>query len=206
MIKQNLFIVFEGIEGAGKSTQVKLLADYFKKNGKEVITTHEPGGTAFGKQIREILLETKIDLEPLTEFLLFCSDRKEHVKKLIKPALEQGKIVICDRFIDSLRAYQIGANNLDKKIVEELITWTTDGLKPDLVIFLDLSVESGLERRRKIYNNRFDNFGINFYQKVRQYYLKLSQNNNHWLVLDGQKSKEEIFSEIKLELVKKGFL
>jgi len=201
-----LFITFEGIEGAGKSTQVELLAEYFRKIGKEVITTHEPGGTDFGKQIREILLETNINLESLSEFLLFCADRKEHVEKLIKPALGKGKIVICDRFVDSSRAYQIGAKNLDKKLVEQLIDWTTGNIKPDLTIFLDVPVEVGLERRRKIYHNRFDNLEISFYKKVRQYYLKLSQNNNHWLVLDGQKSETKIFDQIKIELAKKGFL
>jgi dTMP kinase len=204
--QKNLFISFEGIEGAGKSTQVKLLAEYFKKNGRKVIITHEPGGTEFGKKIREILLETNLNLEPLTEFLLFCADRKEHIEKLIKPSLGEGKIVICDRFTDSSRAYQIGAKNLDKKLVEQLIDWTTAGLKPDLVIYLDISVKDGLERRQKIYNNRFDNFDPEFYKKVRDYYLMLAEENKQWLIINAIKSKEEIFNKIKLELVKKGFL
>lgn len=194
-----MFITFEGIEGAGKTTQVNLLAEYFKKKGEQVITTHEPGGTKTGQKIRNIILENqKNSLQPLTELLLFCADRREHVAQTIKPALISGKTVICDRFTDSSLAYQVGGHGLDERLVQFLNSQTTDGLIPDITFFLD--IPPAISKKRKAISenlNSYDFLGENFFTRVRQYFLKLVlENPDRIVIINGLESIQVIRKKI----------
>ncbi len=195
------FIVFEGGEGGGKTTQVKRLAEKLQKDGKEVIITHEPGGTELGKEIRSMLLHRKEKIHGRTEVLLFCADRAHHIETVIRPALKAGEIVICDRFSGSTFAYQCygrGLGNLEKiKMVDE---YARDGINPDLVIFLDVPPEIGLKRVSKDVDSgvrkdftKFEEEKIKFHQTVRNGFLELSKQDDwNWQKIDGTLSKEEI--------------
>lgn len=168
-----IFISFEGMEGAGKTTQIKCLAKALNKKGFEVVVTREPGGTAFGKTIRNLLLKNDSNIEhPFTDLCLFTADRLEHIEKVIKPALKENKIVICDRFTDSTLAYQVGGQGLNEAVVLQFIALSD--LKPDLTIFLDLDPESGLDRvyKRQVVD-RYEQKDIDFHLRVRKKYHEL---------------------------------
>lgn len=167
-------ITFEGIDGSGKSTQIKLLASELRLRGIDCIETQEPGGTSLGKNLRRVLLETTEEVSPLTELLLFSADRAQHVEVLIKPALESDKVILSDRFYDSTIAYQCAGRQLPEQIVNYLIEITTGGLKPDLTIFLDLPVQEALKRKQG--ENRMDFEDIEFYDRVRAAYLEIAAN------------------------------
>ena len=136
------FITFEGIDGSGKSTQLRLVAQDLRFRGHNVLTTQEPGGTPLGRRLRETFLETEETVSPLAELLLFAADRAQHVNFLIKPALAEGKIVISDRYADATAAYQGAGRGFPSTTVKQVIKLATDGLKPDLTIFFDLPVET----------------------------------------------------------------
>ena len=149
-IKKGIFITFEGGGGCGKSTHVKLLAQYLRQKGYNVITTFEPGATRIGKAIRKDLLFGKDKLSPYSEILLFAVDRIEHVKNIIQPAIDRKMIVISDRFMDSTTAYQVGGRKLYRQFVDFVNTSSTFGIVPDLTILLDIPYEEGI-KRVKIY-------------------------------------------------------
>jgi len=174
------FISFEGIDGSGKSTQLAMLADALRGRGFDVLTTREPGGTPLGKRLRQTFLETEETIAPLAELLLFAADRAQHVEFLIKPALDEGKIIISDRYADATFAYQGAGRGFSETAVNEIIEIATGGLKPDLTLFFDLPVERAAERtnnrsesgERK---NRMDKETAEFYGRVRGAYLKIAE-------------------------------
>jgi dTMP kinase len=181
-----MFITFEGCEGCGKSTHINLLARHLETQGHLVVTTREPGGTAFGKKLREILLSEQPQEAGLSgqvsreaELFLFAADRSEHVEKIIRPALAENKIVLCDRFVDSTCAYQIGGRGLPEDLVHYVNFISSGGLVPDLTIFLDLPPEKGLQRvaLRGDVPSRFDQEQLDFHRRVFRYYRLLAEQN-----------------------------
>lgn len=198
MVKPLNFITFEGIEGCGKSTQAKKLYEYFLTNQTNSILTREPGGTKTGEKIRTILMDEKIDkLESKTELLLNYASRIEHIEKLIIPAINQGKIVICDRFFDSSFAYQGVAMGLGFNYVKQLNDLLLNNFVPDLTFFIDITLEEGFKRTAKrTENNRYDKLGAEFHQKIYDAYFKLAKNNSRIKIIDGMKNSDEVFHQI----------
>ncbi len=190
-----MFITFEGPEGCGKSTHAKKLKDFLESKGKQVALTHEPGGTPLGKKLRELLLHSKEKVDEVTELCLFAADRAEHVSKVISPALSQGKIVISDRFTDSTLAYQIAGRRLAEDLVRYINMVSSQGLIPDLTLFLDVSPEIGLKRVGQIKKaDRFEKERIEFHRRVRERYLEIAKNNPQRVrVIDtGEKEIPEV--------------
>ncbi len=196
-----VFITFEGIEGAGKSTQANLLYQYLKEKGKKAILTREPGGTETGKKIREILLsETEENFPYVAELFLYEADRNFHVNNLIKPHLEKGFYVVCDRYTDSTLAYQGYARGLDINLVERLNNIATQCLYPDITFLIDIPVELSLERLGKN-KDRIESEGIEFHRRLREGFLKIATKEERVVILDGKKDIQTIFKEI-LEVLK----
>jgi dTMP kinase len=196
------FITFEGIEGSGKSTQCKMLFDFLQKKNIDAILTREPGGVAASEQIRKILIDDNLEkLNPITEILLNFAARSEHVEKLIKPGLEQGRIVISDRFFDSTFAYQGAGFGVDEKLINDIKNIAISDFIPDITFLIDVSVEVAFARiKYRSTNNRYEKLGLEFHQKTREKFLDLASKNSRIKVIDGTKNKEEIFAEI-LELL-----
>lgn len=191
-----IFIVFEGGDGAGKSTQIEKLAQYLREQKKEIVVTREPGGTVMGKSIRDWLLEqTEVEVDPKTEALLFAADRAHHIHTLIKPALDSNQIVICDRHIDSSIAYQGVARNLGIENIKSISLWAVNGITPDLVVVLDISVTAG--QARLSHKDRLDRESTQFHEKVNQAYLALAKSNpEKYLVVDAELPIDEIHEKI----------
>ncbi len=196
------FITFEGIDGSGKSTQLRMLAGSLRANGRDVLTTCEPGGTPLGRRLREIFLETEENVSPMAELLLFAADRAQHVNFLIKPSLEAGKIVLSDRYADATYAYQGAGRGFDEATVLQVINLATSGLKPDLTLFFDLPISEAIARMqlRKNENdeqNRMDREKSDFYERVREAYLRLVKNEpERFAVIDASLSISEIQAEV----------
>ena len=198
------FITFEGVEGAGKSTQANLLYQYLINNGKEAILTKEPGGTKTGRKIRQILLEkTEEIFPPVAELMLYEADRNFHIHNLIKPSLQQGKYIICDRFTDSTLAYQGYARGLDINLIKQLNEIATEGIKPDITFLIDIPVEEGLKRIRQTRQaDRIEDEDIQFHKRLREGFLKIAENEkDRIVVLDGMESPENILAKI-VEILK----
>lgn len=202
------FITFEGIDGSGKSTQLRLIAGDLRVRGFNVLTTMEPGGTPLGRRLREAFLETEENVSPLAELLLFAADRAQHVNFLIKPAISEGKIVISDRYADATFAYQGAGRGFDEKTVNQIIKFATDGLKPDLTLFFDIPVEKAILRTNsrsdnETVKNRMDLETAEFYSRVRDAYLKIAENEpKRFCVIDANGSIEDIHGKV-LEIVTK---
>jgi len=194
------FISIEGIEGAGKSTQLAFIQRYLSDNGKPLIVTREPGGTPLGEEIRSLLLTpTDTGMAVDTELLLMFSARAEHVARVIKPALEQGEWVISDRFTDATFAYQGGGRGISQQRISELANWTLKGLKPDLTLLFDLPVEVGQKRvlSRNQGVDRFEQEKLDFFQKIRTCYLeRAKQEPNRIKVIDSSQSIADIQSQL----------
>lgn len=190
---KGFFVVFEGGEGAGKSTQMTALATWLRSNGEEVVTTREPGGTVIGKRIREILLDPEsAGMDERTEALLYAADRAQHASEVIKPSLDEGKIVVSDRFLDSSLAYQGLARGLGLDRIFELSEWATGGLVPDLVFFLNLDPEEGL-RRVGGGRDRIELENGDFHRKVSAAYLEISKRYpGRFVVLDASEPPETV--------------
>jgi dTMP kinase len=174
------FITFEGIDGCGKSTQLRLLASELRMRGMEVISTREPGGTPLGKRLRTVLLDSQIEVDPLAELLLFAADRAQHVRTLLRPAIESGSVVLSDRYADATAAYQGAGRNFTTNTIAEVINLATEGLKPDLTLIFDLPVAECLARttRRTETDNKTDRLDAEdaaFHTRVRSAYLKLAE-------------------------------
>jgi len=197
-----LFITFEGGEGSGKSSQAEELRRWLSTQGIPAILTHEPGGTELGEKISDLVKWAQnTDISPMTELLLFNASRAQHVKEVIRPALYEGKAVICDRFDDSTTAYQSYGRGLDLEMVKSINDTTTGGLRPNLTVLLDISVKDGLARKRGEKLDRFEKEDLDFHRKVREGYLKLADEEpDRWLVIDAMQSRESI-SELIFERV-----
>jgi dTMP kinase len=166
-------IAFEGVEGAGKSTQLELLRRALEGRGREVVVTREPGGTPAGERVRALLLDPGVELHPRAEALLFAAARAELVERVIRPALERGAVVLCDRYLDSSLAYQGGARGLGRGPVEEVNRFATGGVLPDLVVLLDLDPAAGLARRARD-PDRIEGQDLGFHRRVREAFLDLA--------------------------------
>jgi len=168
-----LFITLEGSEGAGKSTNLAFIYDYLTKAGHQVVQTREPGGTPLSEHIREMLLSHDYDgMDADTELLLVFAARAEHLKKIIIPALDRGETVLCDRFTDATYAYQGAGRGIDLQKITELETWVQGSLRPDLTLFLDVPVETGMQRAgNRSEPDRFEKEKLTFFDRVRKGYL-----------------------------------
>ena len=195
-----LFITLEGIEGSGKSTQIRRLADYLNKRGLPVLLTREPGGCVIADAVRAILLDPKNQaMTARTELLLYAAARSQHVEQVILPALAAGTTVLCDRFFDATTAYQGGGRGLDGELIAQLNAIATGGLQPDLTLLLDFPAEEGLSRARHrnqqdnlLDEGRFELEALDFHRRVRQRYLELAQREKRFRVIDACGSAEEV--------------
>lgn len=192
------FVTLEGPEGAGKTTQVKLLAKELCELGIKHVVTRDPGGTPLGKKIRRILLSTENTVAPMAELLLYQADRAQHVEELIRPALEQGAIVFCDRYIDSTIAYQGYGRKIDLSIIEKLNQMSTGGLKPELTILFDIESGDGLSRLHPGGHDRMEKEAIEFHHRVRDGYRKLAADEpQRFHVLDASKAMSVVQEEFR---------
>jgi dTMP kinase len=200
-----LFITFEGPDGSGKTTQILLLAQFLKAKGLPVVQTREPGGTPIGEQIRTILHDLRNkSMLPMTEVLLYSASRAQHVGQLIRLELERGQIVISDRYAESTIAYQGYGHGLDRDMLRAITMYATGGLRPDLVIYLDLDVQVGLERKQQDQQrgkgewNRMDQQAIGFHRRVREGYIEMARKDpDRWLVIDATQPIAQIHRQIR---------
>jgi len=194
-----LFVAFEGGEGSGKSTQVELLAEWLRENGTAVTTTHEPGATDVGAQIRRLLLHDSPALSPRAEALLFAADRAHHVESVIRPALEAGQVVVTDRYVDSSLAYQGVGRNLQIDEVRKISRWATGGLQADLIVLLDLPAELGLARvRGRGGEDKLEAESIGFHERVREAFRMLAESDpRRYLVLDASQQPDVIAAKVR---------
>jgi dTMP kinase len=193
-----VFITFEGPEGAGKSSVANILARWLRDKGQEVATTREPGGSHFGPKVRSILLEEG-ELSAEAELFLFLADRAEHVSKLIRPWLEEGKVVLCDRFSDSTVVYQGYGRGLDLQMLRELNRMACGGLEPDLTFLLDISPETSLKRLTAM--DRMDREPLEFHEKVREGFLTEARRDpNRWVVIDASLPLDDVAELCKVKL------
>lgn len=200
--KRGILITFEGTEGSGKSTLIAQVSTLLGRMGCPTVLTREPGGNEVAERIRTLLLETPMD--PWTELLLYEAARAEHLAKVIRPALEHGTIILCDRFTDSTLAYQAHARGLPWKDVKTLNRMATSGIRPDLTLFLDINPEVGLRRARD--PNRFEAEGVQFQKKVRAGFLKArAENPKRWLTLQASSGSPEELAKIVFDELKKRF-
>ncbi len=196
-----MFITLEGPEGSGKTCQIGDLAAFLRVQGYEVITTREPGGTPIGDQIRSVL--TQLDntaMHPRTEILLFCAGRAQHVEQLIRPALAEGKVILCDRYADSTLAYQGYGHGVSLDTLRRLLEFATGGLQPDLTFLLDVPVEQGLQRRRSSGGewNRLDAYALAFHQRVRRGYLEMAAAQpQRWRVVDAARPIPDVQADLR---------
>lgn len=199
-----MFITFEGTDGSGKSTQASEVAVKLREAGYPVLLTREPGGTNISDQVRKILLDNmnNTEMAASTELLLFCASRAQLVEQVIRPALEQNTIVICDRYADSTLAYQGYGHGLSIKTLKLILDFATGGLKPDLTIYLDLDPKRGLERRKKgvLFGedwNRLDNMQIEFHKRVYKGYQKLIKSDpERWQIINADQSQADVYDDI----------
>ncbi len=207
------FITFEGVEGSGKSTLIQGLAAHFENLGHKVLCTREPGGSALGKTLRALLLDTRTEICSQAELFLFLADRAQHVQQVIRPALAQGYLVLCDRFIHSTIAYQGGARGLDVQSLQVLNAMAIDGLMPQKVLFLDLPVEMGLARaqaRNAVANSsesegKFDAQHLDFHKKVQDsYYQQAKADAQRFCFVDASQSTQNVLKQ-GIEILTNGF-
>lgn len=205
-----MFITLEGIEGSGKTTQIKHIADYLNSHGHDCVVTREPGGTRLGERIRAILLDpASRDMDPLTELLLYLADRVQHIRELLEPSLARGKTVLCDRYVDATLVYQGYARGIDIEMIRKLHLLLPAYLQPDITLLLDLPVEAGLGRAwaqidsggRTGYETRFEKETLTFHEKVRAGYLALARREpERFRIIDAARSVSDVQADIKKAL------
>ena len=190
------FITFEGIDGCGKSTQLRLLASELRVLGVPVIATREPGGTPLGQKLRAALLDVQEQVDPLTELLVFAADRAQHVRKHLLPALEQNQVVLSDRYADATVAYQGAGRGFDSELIQEIVQLATGGLKPDLTLLFDLSVaDAAVRTRKRVRNKRTDRLDVEdaeFHTRVRNAYVEMAKAQpERFRIIDARGSVNE---------------
>ena len=196
------FITFEGADGGGKSTQVQMAAAWLQQRGYEVVTTREPGGTVLAEKVRELVLDPNLPLNSTSQSLLYLAARSEHVEKVIRPALETGKIVLCDRFSDSTLVYQglsLGKELAELTVLQQLCSFATAGLEPDLTLVLDGRPEE-LAKRRELrgVTDRYEQQGLDFQHKLRDGFLTLAKAEPERIkVLNAEGSMEEVVAAVQ---------
>jgi dTMP kinase len=198
------FITFEGIDGAGKSTQVRMLASVLRLRGMDVMQTREPGGTPLGARLREALLDAQEQVDPLAELLLYAADRAQHVRLLVNPALAAGRVVLSDRYADATVAYQGAGRGFEPSLVAEVVALATGGLKPDLTLLFDLSVAASSERSRQrrtsdasAPSDRLELEAEQFHARVRDAYLQIAAAEPERVrIVDASLSVEEIHAHV----------
>lgn len=201
-MREGLFITFEGADGCGKTTQIQLLNNYLQAKGMQTILTREPGAKGLGEKLREILLNYDGIVSPNCESFLFLADRAQHVDCIIKPALKEGKIVLCDRHTDSTVAYQGYGRCLDIDKINLLNNIATGGLKPDLTIVFDIDIETSMKRVGKE-KDRMESAGVEFFKRVRQGFLEIAKfEPDRVKVIDSNDTIENIHNKV-VELVEK---
>lgn len=196
-MKKGFFITFEGVDGCGKTTQLTKVKEYLEQKGFCVVTTREPGSLDTGKEIRNILLHSKSQVSDRCEMFLFLADRANHVEMFIEPNLQEGKIVLCDRYTDSTIAYQGFARGQDIKLLKDLNNIATGNLKPDLTLLYDVDTEISLQRVGRE-QDRMEASGVEFHKKVRNGYIELKKENPLRIkMIDANKSIDEVFENTK---------
>lgn len=198
-MQPGMFITFEGSEGSGKTSQIPPLAESLRQQGYAVVTTREPGGTPIVEQIRSVILDLKnTEMHPRTEILLFQAARAQHVEQVIRPHLQRGGIVLCDRYADSTLAYQGYGRQTDLVELRKIIDYATGGLVPDLTLLFDMDVVEGLRRRSKVGDvNRLDSLDLAFYERVRQGYLTLAAAEpRRWAIIDASQSIPDVQRQV----------
>jgi dTMP kinase len=203
------FITFEGIEGCGKSTQIEMAASAIRLDGRDALLTREPGGTTIGERIRSVLLDSAHHrMAPIAELLLYAAARNQHVEEVILPAMEAGKIVLCDRYADATTAYQGAARRIDAKILSDIHAIATEGLWPDLTVLLDLPAAEGLARARErnrlsdaANEDRFEREELEFHERVREGYLAIAKASlERVVVVDASGSQSDVHARISAVL------
>jgi len=207
--KKPFFIVFEGVEGCGKSYQSKKLLKNLKKKNIDTILTREPGGTRSAESIRTLILKDYFNkgkeekFDKYTDTLLYLASRNEHIKNKIKPALKKKKIVICDRFTDSTLAYQVYGKKVNKYFIENIHKFILRGIKPNLTFILKVSSQSSRDRlKKRRTKNRYDNFSQSFYNRAQKSFLKIAKNNKKYIILDSSVNDSTLENKI-FKIVKK---
>jgi dTMP kinase len=201
------FITFEGIDGSGKSTQMRLLANHLRTLGCDLVVTREPGGTPLGLRLRAALLDAQEQVDPLTELLVFAADRAQHVRRLLRPALAAGSVVLSDRYADATVAYQGAGRGFSPELISEIVQLATEGLRPDLTLLFDQSVAACLERTRRRTDgkhraDRLDEENPEFHKRVRDEYLRIAMNEpDRVKIIDTAGSVEETHERVKTIIV-----
>lgn len=196
------FITFEGIDGSGKSTQLRMLASELRLRGREVVTTREPGGTPLGNRLREALLDAQEQVDPLAELLLYAADRAQHVRRLLRPALEAGHFVLSDRYADATVAYQGAGRGFPEALIAEVVALATGGLMPDLTLVFDLDVEESRRRalkraRDKNRQDRLEAEAADFHRRVRDAYLNIAAAEPERVrIIDANGSVQETYAAV----------
>ena len=191
-----VFVVFEGGDGVGKTTQVDRLCAWLADAGQEVLKTFEPGDTTVGAMIRRIVLDPATgEMSPRAEALLYAADKAQHIFSVVRPALERGAVVVCDRYVDSMLAYQGAGRVLELAELERIARWATEDLRPDLTVVLDAELRDGIHA--KAHKDRLESAGDLFHERTRQFFLELARREpERYLVLNARASREEIAAEV----------
>ena len=207
-MSSGFFITLEGGEGAGKSTQIKRLAGFLVAEGRDVLTTREPGGSSGAEQIRELLLEASSELDAISQALLFAAARNDHLRATIRPALARGSVVVCDRFMDSTRAYQGAAGDVPVAVIDELEALVVGPTRPDLTLILDVPTEHGMARaaarRGNGQGDHFELKGLDFHRRVRTAFHEIAKADpQRCVVIDASISADQVFAAVKREVLRR---
>ena len=198
------FVTFEGIEGSGKTTQIQLLSTYLEERGVDHVLTREPGGTTIGDQVRRLVLDPAVPMGPTCELLLYAAARAQHLDQVIRPALAEGRLVLCDRFTDATLAYQGYGRGLPLDLIEKLHALEALALVPDLTLLFDLDPAAALERARRrdisktVDETRFEALGLEFHQRVRSGYLELARRDpGRFVSIDARGAAAEVQARVQ---------